>query len=60
MNSVSLIFSAIILLAISWILGSITADKVLPYYRTDLRDNPMVIMLIGAMVLAVLCLFCKL
>jgi hypothetical protein len=60
MNSVSLIWSAIVLLAISWTLGSITADKVLPYHRTDLRENPVVIMLIGTMVLAVLCLFCKL
>jgi len=60
MNGISLIWSAIILLATSWILGSITVDKVLPYHRTDLKDNPIVIMLIGTMVLALLSLFCKL
>jgi hypothetical protein len=60
MNSISLIFSAIVLIAISWVLGDVTTDKVIPYYRHDLRENPMVILLIGTMVLAVLCLFCKL
>ncbi|SEW35724.1 hypothetical protein SAMN05428988_4381 [Chitinophaga sp. YR573] len=59
MNSISLIFSAIVLLAISWVLGSVTVDKVVPYNRPDLKENPMVILLIGTMVLAVLCLFCK-
>lgn len=60
MNSISLIFSAIILLAISWGLGIVTVDKVIPYHRHDLRENSMVILLIGTMVLAVLSLLCKL
>ena len=56
MNSISLIFSAIVLLAVCWVLGSIVADWVL---SDGLKENPFIILLVGAMVLILASLLCK-
>lgn len=57
MDSVSLVFSAMVLLAVCWTLGSIVADKVL---SDRWKENSIVILLIGAIVLILLCFLCKL
>jgi cbb3-type cytochrome oxidase subunit 1 len=60
MNIISLIFSIIVLLAISWILGTIATDKILSLEQHKLRKNPVIILLVGAIVLILICLLCKL
>jgi drug/metabolite transporter (DMT)-like permease len=48
MNSISLVFSMMVLLAVCWTLGNIVADKIL---SEAWNQNPVVIVLIGSIIL---------
>lgn len=60
MDSLSLVFSMMVLLAVCWTLGSIVADKVISDEKKDIKQNPLIILLVGVIVLILVCLLCKL